>query len=544
MVFLLNLFGAAALLLWGLRMVRTGILRAYGSQLRHFLSNAMTNRFSAMGTGLLVSLLLQSSSATGLVASSFASRGLFTTSAALAIMLGADIGTSLVAQAYALPLQWLSPLTILIGWIMFTRIQDTQLKDLGRAIVGLGIALLGLRLLTEAAAPIRSSQILDDIMQQMASAPYFGIVVGAVLTVASTSSLAVVLLIASFVSSGLVPINLALALVLGANLGSDIMPIMANWTQPPEARRVPFGNMTFRLISVIIAFTLIPLVQPHLQAFQADGMRQILNFHLVFNLAMALIGIWFVGPVARKWTKLLPEKARAEDPSTPRYLNPGSLESPADALANAAREALRMGDLLGEMLRASLEAFRNGDRKLIKTVTDIDNHIDRLNEAIKLYLTRISRDTMNEGDQRRVIDLISFITNLEHIGDILDKSLMELAAKKVKYGLTFSQEGAVEIDAIHQRLNDNLDLAMNVFMSSDIGMARRLFAEKQAFRELEKAASESHLERLRSGRIESIATSGLHLDILRDLKRINSHLALVAQPILEAAGELSASRLR
>jgi phosphate:Na+ symporter len=544
MSFLLNLFGAAALLLWGLRMVRTGILRAYGSQLRHFLSNAMTNRFSAMGTGLLVSLLLQSSSATGLVASSFASRGLFTTSAALAIMLGADIGTSLVAQAYALPLQWLSPLAILIGWIMFSRLQNTQLKDLGRAIVGLGIALLGLHLLTEAATPIRSSQVLSDIMQVLQGAPFFAVILGAVLTVSSTSSLAVVLLITSFVTSNLVPINLAFALVLGANLGSDIMPIMANWSQPPEARRVPFGNMSFRAIAVVIALPLIPYVQPLLQDLQADGVRQTLNFHVAFNLAMALVGICFVGPMARFWTRMQPEQERQDDPSKPRYLNPASLESPSDALANAGREALRMGDLLGQMLKASLTVFRSDDRKLIKTVTDLDNHIDRLNEAIKLYLTRIARETMNERDQRRVIDLISFITNLEHIGDILDKSLMELAAKKVKYGLKFSQEGGQEIEEIHQRLNENLDLAMNVFMSSDLGLARRLFAEKQIFRELEKNAAESHLERLRSGRIESIATSGLHLDILRDLKRINSHLALVAQPILEAAGELSASRLR
>lgn len=544
MSFLLNLFGAAALLLWGLRMVRTGILRAYGSQLRHYLTNAMTNRFSAMLTGLGVSLLLQSSSATGLVASSFASRGLFTTSAALAIMLGADIGTSLVAQAYSLPLQWLSPLMILIGWILFTKIQNTQLKDLGRAVVGLGIALLGLRLLTDAAAPVRSSQALADIMQVLQGAPFVAVILGAILTVSSTSSLAVVLLITSFVTANLVPIPLAFALVLGANLGSDVMPIIANWTQPPEARRVPFGNMTFRLIAVLIALPLITYVQPYFQAFQADGMRQTLNFHVAFNLVMALVGIWMVGPVARWWTKMLPEQNRPDDPATPRYLNPASLESPSDALANAGREALRMGDLLGQMLGMSLTVFRSDDRKLIKSVTDLDNHIDRLNEAIKLYLTRINRETMNERDQRRVIDLISFITNLEHIGDILDKSLMELATKKVKYGLKFSQEGAQEIEEIHQRLNENLDLAMNVFMSSDLGMARRLFAEKQIFRELEKSAAENHLERLRSGRIESIATSGLHLDILRDLKRINSHLALVAQPILEAAGELSASRLR
>jgi len=544
MIFLLHLFGAAALLLWGLRMVRTGILRAYGSQLRHFLSNAMANRFSAMGTGLLVALLLQSSSATGLVASSFASRGLFTTASALAIMLGADIGTSLVAQAYSLPLQWLSPLAILVGWIMFNKLQDTRLKDTGRAVVGLGIALLGLRLLTEAAEPLRDAQLLPEIMQTMRSAPVFGVILGAVLTVLSTSSLAVVLLTASFVTTNLVPIDLAFAIVLGANLGSDIMPIMANWSQPPEARRVPFGNMTFRLSAVIIALPLIPLVQPYLQHFQADGLRQVLNFHVVFNLAMAVIGIWLVGPVSRLMIQLLPEQNRPDDPSKPRYLNPNSLETPSDALANAGREALRMGDLLCQMLKMSLSVFRSNDRKMIKSVAEFDNHIDRLNEAIKLYLTRISRDMMNERDQRRVIDLISFITNLEHIGDILDKSLMELAAKKVKHGLKFSQEGSHEIDEIHQRLNENLDLAMNVFMSSDLDMARRLFAEKQIFRELEKTAAENHLERLRSGRIESIATSGLHLDILRDLKRINSHLALVAQPILEAAGELNPSRLR
>ncbi|TXH38502.1 MAG: Na/Pi cotransporter family protein [Rhodospirillaceae bacterium] len=544
MVFLLHLFGAVALLLWGLRMVRTGILRAYGTQLRHFLSNSMSNRFSAMGTGFVVALLLQSSSATGLVASSFASRGLFSTSAALAIMLGADIGTSFVAQAYTLPLQWLSPLAILIGWIMFHKIQNTQLKDLGRAVVGLGIALLALELLTAAAAPIRDAQLLPEIMQTMQSAPIFGVILGAVLTVLSTSSLAIVLLVASFVTMQLVPIDLGLAMVLGANLGSDIMPIMANWSQPAEARRVPFGNMTFRLSSVIIALPLIPHVQPYLAEFQSDGLRQTLNFHVVFNLAMAVCGIWLVGPVSRLMTQLLPQQARADDPSTPHYLNEGSLESPPDALANAAREALRMGDLLGQMLTMSLNVFRSDDRKLIKDVAALDNHIDRLNEAIKLYLTRINRDIMNERDHRRVIDLISFITNLEHIGDILDKSLMELAAKKVKYSLKFSEEGAQEIEEIHQRLNENLELAMNVFMSSDLSMARRLFAEKQIFRELEKTAAENHLERLRSGRIESIATSGLHLDILRDLKRINSHLALVAQPILELAGELSPSRLR
>jgi phosphate:Na+ symporter len=488
--------------------------------------------------------VLQSSSATALVTSSFASRGLVTTASALAIMLGADVGTSLVAQAYSYRVDWISPLLILVGWIMFSKLTNTQLKDLGRAVVGLGIALLGLHLITLAADPVRNAPLLPEILQLLSDTPIFGVIVGAVLTVLSTSSLAIVLLVVSFMNAQMVPLELGLALVLGANLGSAVMPIMATMAEPPDARRVPLGNLVFRLLGVAAFLPALPLLMPYVALLQPEEARQTLNFHVGFNLTLAIVFIGFVGPVARLTSKLLPDQPQVDDPAKPRYLNMHAEESPAIALANASREALRMGDAVGQMLRQSLQAFRSDDRRLIKQVSDLDNQVDRLNDAIKLYLTRVSREIMDPADQRRVIDLITFTTNLEHIGDIVDKSLMDLAAKKVKHSLKFSAEGSQELDLIHHRLNQNLDLAMNVFMSSDLKLARQLFAEKLVFRELEKSAAESHLERLRSGRIESIQTSSLHLDILRDLKRINSHLALVAQPILEGAGELVPSRLK
>jgi phosphate:Na+ symporter len=270
----------------------------------------------------------------------------------------------------------------------------------------------------------------------------------------------------------------------------------------------------------------------------------VLNFHVAFNAGLAIVFIWLVGPVARLTTRLLPEQERPDDPGKARYLTEGAVENPSIGLANAGREALRMGDLLSQMLNMSLQVFRSDDRKLIDQVSDIDSQIDRLNEAIKLYLTRVSRDVMDSGDHKRIIDLITFTTNLEHAADIVDKSLMDLAGKKTKYGLKFSTEGSKEIEDIHRRLNANVELAMNVFMTGDLALARKLFAEKKVFRELERVASENHLQRLREGRMESISTSGLHLDILRDLKRINSHLAIMAQPRLEAAGELHPSRLK
>lgn len=544
MIFLLHLFGAAALLLWGLRMVRTGMLRAYGAKLRQSLGRATANRFSAFLAGLGITCLLQSSSATALLSASFASRKMVTTAGALAVMLGADLGTSLVAQVYSLKVDWISPLLILIGWIMFNKIEDSKIRDFGRAVVGLGIALLGLHLITVAAEPVRDAPLLPVVLSIISNSPIFGVIIGAGLTVLSTSSLAVVLLVISFMAKGMVGIDLGFELILGANLGSAVMPLLATAGEPPEARRVPLGNLIFRAIGVCAVLPIIGLIQPYIAMLEADPVRQALNFHVAFNLALAILFIGFTGPVARLTTRLLPDITTGDDPGKPRYLSHGQVDQPTIALANAGREALRMGDLVGQMLRQSLEVLRSDDRRLIKQVSDLDTQVDRLNEAIKIYLTTVSRELMDPADQKRVVDLITFITNLEHIGDIVDKNLMELAAKKVKYQLKFSPEGSKELDDIHERLTHNLELAMNVFMSGDLKLARQLFAEKQIFRELERIAAENHLARLRSGRIESMQTSSLHLDILRDLKRINSHLAIVAQPLLEAAGELSPTRLK
>lgn len=544
MIFLINLFGAAALLLWGLRMVRTGVMRAFGTHLRTFLGSAMGNRFSAFFGGLASTLLLQSSSATALITSSFASRKVVGAGAALAIMLGADVGTSLVAQAYAFKVTWISPLLILVGYIMFNHVTDTRTRDLGRAIVGLGITLLGLGMITLAAEPMREAPVVPIILRLMENAPIAGVIVGALLTIASTSSLAIVLLIASFATHDLIPVEVCYALVLGANLGSAVMPIIATISDAPEARRVPVGNLIFRVAGVAIAVPLLPWIIPEIAQLQPEAWRQVLNFHVAFNLGLAVLFIWMIGPISRLTQRLLPEQERPDDPGKARYLTEGAVENPSIGLANASREALRMGDLLGQMLDLSLQAFQHDDRRLVDVCSDVDTQIDRLNEAIKLYLTRISRDVMDSGDHKKIIDLITFTTNLEHAADIVDKSLMELAAKKTKYGLKFSAEGAKEIGDIHRRLNANVQLAMNVFMTGDLTLARKLFAEKQVFRVLEKTASENHLLRLREGRMESISTSGLHLDILRDLKRVNSHLAMVAQPRLEAAGELHPSRLK
>jgi phosphate:Na+ symporter len=531
-------------LLWGLRMVTTGVSRAFGADLRRVLGRSMRNRFAAFGTGLGITMLLQSSTATAMMASSFASRGLVSTASALAIMLGADVGTSLVAQLVSLGVAWLSPSLILTGFLAFRAGPSTRVRDLGRVGIGLGFILLALHLISETAAPIRESPLTAQLMSTLVGQPAAAVLLAALLTVLSSSSLATILLVISLAANGVIDTDVAFALVLGANLGSAVVPLLATGTNSPEARRVPLGNGMFRLAGVAAALPLLPFADRYLGMLEHTPWRQVADFHTAFNLAIAAVFIGLTGPVARLCTRLQPDRSPGFDEARPRYLSPAAMESPAVAIANAARETLRMGDIVSRMLSATIEVFRSDDRKLLREVEQMDDGVDRLHEAIKLYLTEVTRESLDPRDQARSIDVITFTTNLEHIGDIIDKNLMELAAKKIKNKLHFSEEGFTEIEHMHRRLMRNLDLAFSVFISGEVPMARRLLEEKVTFRELELQASDSHFGRIRKGNLESLETSSLHLDVLRDLKRINSHLTSVAYPILNAAGELERTRLK
>jgi len=525
-------------------MVRTGVMRAYGADLRRVIGHGLRNRATAFAAGLGVTAVLQSSTATALMTASFAERGLLATGAALAVMLGADVGTALVAQALSLRVDWISPVLIFIGVIAFLAGTTTRQRDLGRTAVGLGLMLLALRLIVEASTPLRTSPTVDMVLAGLGSERIIAVLVAAALTWLAHSSLAVVLLVMSLASIGMLAPPLALALVVGANLGGAFPALAATWSGDAAARRVTLGNLVFRFAGALVALPLLEPAARLLAGFDADPARLVVNFHLTFNLALAVVFVWFTGPIGRLLASRVVDAPGAEDPAKPRYLDPAALDSPPLAIAAAARETLRMGDALEGMLRDTLTVFQTDDRKLAADIIRRDDTVDRLHEAIKLYLTQVSREPLGEVDGKRAMDIIGFTTNLEHVGDIIDKNLMEMAVKKIKHRLHFSEEGFKEISLLHAEAMEHLQLAMSVFISGDLAMARKLLEEKIEFRDRERKLTEQHLMRLRSGRAESIETSSLHLDILRDLKRINSHLTSVAYPILEAAGELSESRLR
>jgi phosphate:Na+ symporter len=525
-------------------MVRTGMTRAFGSSLRLFLGRYLDNRFSALLAGIGVTTLLQSSTATCLMTASFAGRGILVAAPALAVMLGADIGTTLIAQLFSLKIGWLSPILIVIGLVAFQGGNRKRTRDFGRLSVGLGLMLLALQLIVADTQPIRESDLLVVVVESLDGEPVIAVLIAAAVTWLAHSSLATVLLICSLAGIGAIPLSLVFPLVLGANLGSAAPAITATLGSAPAARRVAIGNALFKLVGCLLLLPFLDRVPEYLAMLESDPVRQVVNFHTAFNLALAVLFIGLVGPVSALLERLVPDGPVPTDEGQARYLDTGALGEPAVALANARRETLRIADVLDEMLRKSMETLRRDDREYLSVVSNMDDIVDRLFEQTKLYLTDISRHELGEEESRQCSDIMAFATNLEHIGDIIDKNLVELAAKKIKYRLQFSDEGLREIQSMHQRVHDNLKLATSVFVSSDRQLARKLLLEKEHFRQIERDAAESHHVRLKDGKRESIETSSLHLDILRDLKRINSHLSSAAYPILEQAGELRSSRLR
>jgi phosphate:Na+ symporter len=544
-IVLLDLMGGVALLLWGLHMVRSGIMRAFGSELRRLLSTALQNRLLALLAGIGVTALLQSSTATALMITSFAGRGLVDLVPALAIMLGANIGTTLIVQVLSFNVSAVAPVLFLVGVVAFKLGQRTPTRDLGRVAIGLGLMLLALHILLDTLAPAENAPSVRALLEAITGEPILCILIAAALTWAAHSSAAVVLLVMSLANSHFVTPVAALALVLGANLGSAINPVLEGGSSSnPASRRLPVGNLINRVIGVVVV---LPFLQPIADAFtrlEPDPARMAADFHTVFNIALALVFIFLLDALAWLLVRLLPEPAKSPDLSTPLYLDETAINTPSVALACAARETLHMGDIVESMLRRAMAALMTNDRKLAAEVSRMDNIVDRLDEAIKLYVTKVTRESLDDRDGRRAMEIIAFSINLEHIGDIIDKNLMELAVKKIKHKYEFSKEGAAELADFHKRIIDNLKLAFSVFINDNVKIARTLIEEKTQLRTAELACADSHLARLREGRPESIETSSLHLDVLRDLKRIHSHICSVAYPVLEATGELQPNRLR
>src|SRR6202140_3124738 len=378
---LLDLMGGVALLLWGLHMVHSGILRAFGPDLRRILAKALNHKFSAFAAGIGLTALLQSSTATALITSSFTAEGLVGLVPALAIMLGANVGTTLIVQILSFKLSAIAPVLFVLGLVAFRGGARSRLKDVGRVSIGLGLMLLALHILLDTLAPAENAPGVRVFMSAITGDPVLCIFIGAIVTWVVHSSVASVLIVMSLAYADFISPTASLALVLGANLGSAINPLFEGARRDnPASYRLPLGNLINRLVGVLLVAPFLRPITEVLQTWQPDLAKLTAEFHIAFNVATAILFIGLLDGMAALLKRLLPDRVQEADPSGPRYLH---------------------------------------ESALVDEVSRMDNSVDSLDEAIKLYVTKLTRGSLDEREGHRAMEIISFAINLEHIGDII-----------------------------------------------------------------------------------------------------------------------------
>lgn len=540
---LIELLGEIALLLWGVHVVSSGVQRAFGSRLRHALGEGLRTRGHAFLAGLGVTALLQSSTATALMIASFSGSGAVDLVPALAMMLGANVGTTLIVQVASFDVSYVFPLFLFVGVVVYRRARTSLVRDLAQTAIGLGLMLLALHLLVETMRPIEASATLRALLGALTHDPLIAVLMAAALSWAAHSSIAAMLLVMSLGAAGVVSAEAALAMVLGCNLGSALNPLLDAMGGDAARMRAPLGNLLNRLVGCALALPILQPIAAALAALDPDPARLAAHAHLAFNLATALLFIGALPWIARLLKAALPDRPAPQDPARPLYLDDAALSTPSVALANAAREVLRMADVVEDMLKGSQAAFAHDDLALVQTVRRADDVLDTLYDRIQLYIGAIDHDGLSDRETQRVFRTLALAINLEHVGDIVDKNLMEMAARRIHDRRLLPEPAIARIGVMHARLRDHLRLAVAVFMSDDGQAARRLVSEKEGFRDLEREATERHFVEMRSGSLDRIETSALQLDITRDLKRIEAHIAATVYGLLEKNGDLRSSRL-
>ena len=555
---LLQLGGYVGLLLWGAHMVTTGVERGFGAELRLWLGRSLSPtgsraRFRALLAGLAVTAVLQSSTATGLMATSFAARAAIGLAPALAVMLGANLGSTLITQVLSFDVTAVAPLLVLIGVVLFRSSGNGRAKNLGRVGIGLGLMLLALAALVRTLAPVETAPALRAVLGSLTGDPVMAMLVAGALTWACHSSVAVVLLIASLAASGVVAPAGSLALVLGANLGGTLPPLFEAGS--PSARRLPLGNLLVRAAGCIAVLPFLPAIASLLQHIDPAPARLVVNFHTAFNLALVALFLGATDRLAALLVRVLRDPPRPTDPGKPIHLEEAALDSASVALTNAERETLRMADMFEAMLRGSIEVFRSGDRHRAAEISRSERAMDRLGAAIRRYLADIGGEQPldDEDEGARGQEILSAVINLEHAGDIVANNLLEFAARRIRRGAAFTSDELDAIAAMHAELVDSLRIGLAVFLRGDAALrdARRLVARKRALRRMEAEAAALQARALQSGRgartgadaagpADALAAgveSGVFLRIVRDLRRVHSHIAALAYPVLERAAE-------
>lgn len=540
----LNLAAAAALLIWAVRLVRTGFERAFGGQLRLWLRRSTDNRLAATTTGTLSAILLQSSTAVAMLLAGFMAAGSVGSTTGLAVILGADLGSAIVAQILNSRIAVLTPLLLLVGVLFFLRSSRRSVRQIGRILIGLALIFLALDLIRDASTPLSNSNAALSALTYLSGDPLTAFLLAAVFAWLVHSSVAAILLFATLAAQGVLPLGAAFAMVLGANLGGAFIAFVLTLQANVTVRRVITSNLLLRGGGAGLTLFLLYQFEGAKLIPGATPVQQVLNLHLIFNLGLLVICLPFLGLVMRLAKMVIAEASTLDAEANGRSaLDPSVQNQPTRAFNCAQRELVEMGNRIEIMVRDSMPLFDTYDDVVAQRFKKEKAEIDRMALDLRVYLAGVRSDNPKVDTGTRAFDLSGVAVNLEAAADTITRKIVDLAKRKQAENVNFSKEGWRELSDFYDRVLRNVQHGIAVLMTEDGGAARELVQQKELVREIEKKLERAHLTRLRAGATETIETSAIHLDLLRALKMLNTAFATIAYPLLKESGELLESRL-
>ena len=545
---IVNLLGGVALLLWGVRMVRTGILRAWGERLRFFVEHRLRSRITGFAAGAAATTILGSGTATSLIVSNIAASGALPVALGLAVLLGADTGSAIVTSIFASGMSlalWTSPILLAIGFIIFSWSAETKPHNLGRIFIGLGLVFLSLHLISAASQPLSTATLFHEVLSALGREPVLGFIVGALLAWMFHSTLAAILLIGSLLTNGSMNAEGAIYFLLGINLGGCFPAAIGALGLPVGARRIPIANLLCRGVLSIAALGFVGPINAMLNTLPFSELNRALSFHLVFNLATGLIFLPITKLIEAIVTWMLPDTDTKDSLALPRYLDPISLSSPPVALANATLETARMTEILDHMFATALKAIAAGSKETLKTIDELDLRLNLFQSAVQTYLADLAQMTpLSKDESRRALETTLYVSNLEHAGDVIQLNLVNRIGVKIQEGLTFTSEEQKTLDSLCTMIANNIKLAAAVITSRDVEGAKTLIEQKDQFQAIERNVIDEHFRKGAGNKKEALRKSALFIDMIRDLHRVNSHIVSAGYPIVDEAGLLRQTRLR
>ena len=542
-LFLLHVAGAAALLIWAVRLVRTGVERGWSVQLRRWLRKGDDNRIMAALSGMIAALALQSSTAVAILTTSFVAAGTLTAAGGLAILLGADVGSALVAQVLLARADWVMPVLMVLGVGLFLRARRREGRMTGRVLIGVALIFVSLSLIRDATDPLRQSAAVGTAMSYLGKDALTAFALGALFAWLVQSSVAAVLLFVTLAAQSILPLSAAAAMVLGANLGGSLIAYVLTLGADQPARRIVIANLALRGGGAAVALFLLQRHEAPLGLLGSTPPRQVINLHLAFNLAVMLIALPLTVPVLRLVDRLMPDPATSPALNRVSALDPAALKVPDRALACVMRELLQMGEAVETMLRSVIGLYADWEEDAADAIRKKEREVDKIHINTKLYLAKLQRDHSGDEVASRALELADMAVNLESAGNVISDTMLSLAQRLNQGGVAFSDKGLEEIRDFHDRVLSNAQGALNLLVTSSPDAARALVEEKDTVRDVEQGLQRAHLARLQQGLSESIETSNLHQETLRALKQVNSAFTMLAYPILSETGDLLASRL-